>query len=90
VTIDRRHVLIREPQEQRSKQPRKIKIFAGDATYYNLPGLKRASGQRFDPNKMTAAMTAEKVRLGQTVIVTCTAKNKNGSTATPFRFRCGE
>lgn len=82
VTIDHHHVLIRRPHGQQSKHPRKIKIFRGDATYYNLPGSKTASGQRFDPNTMTAAMTAEKVRLGQTVVVTYTTKDKKGNTIT--------
>jgi rare lipoprotein A (peptidoglycan hydrolase) len=80
VTIDGRHVLIQGTQasggEQRTKQ------FSGDATYYNLPGKKTASGAKFDPNKMTAAMTAEKVKLGQTVAVTYTTKDKLGNTIT--------
>ncbi len=43
--------------------------YAGWATYYNLPGRKTASGQPFDASAMAAAMTAEKVTLGQTVTV---------------------
>src|SRR5208282_1917074 len=65
VTINGRHVLIQEePQRQPHRNP---KQFSGDATYYNLPGKKTASGAGFDPNKMAAAMTPEKAKLGQTV-----------------------
>ncbi len=71
VTIDHRHIPITEPQGRRSKQP-KVRQYSGEATYYNLPGAKTASGQRFDPNRMGAAMTSEKARLGQTVTVTYT------------------
>ena len=58
VTIDGRHVLISETptgkaqqnqqdQKQQSQPQRKAKRFSGDATYYDLPGAKTASGQRF-------------------------------------------
>ncbi|MGB8525082.1 MAG: septal ring lytic transglycosylase RlpA family protein [Candidatus Acidiferrales bacterium] len=80
VTINGRHVLIRGTQATGTQQH--TKQFSGDATYYNLPGKKTASGAKFDPNKMTAAMTAEKVKLGQTVAVTYTTKDKQGNTVT--------
>jgi rare lipoprotein A (peptidoglycan hydrolase) len=76
VAIDGRHVLIQGTQPSDAQQ--RTKQFSGDATYYNLPGKKTASGAKFDPNKMTAAMTAEKVKLGQTVTVTYTTKDKLG------------
>jgi hypothetical protein len=44
--------------------------FTGDATFYNLPGNKTASGQLFDPNARAAAMYQPgKVNLGDTVTV---------------------
>jgi RHS repeat-associated protein len=49
------------------------RIFAGLASYYNLIGSETASGEMFDPNAFTAAMTSEKVPL-QTVV---TVKYKN-------------
>lgn len=52
--------------------------YSGQATYYNLPGLPTASGTPFDPNAMTAAMTAEKVPLETTVTVTY--KSPDGTT----------
>ena len=76
VTINGRHVLIQGAES--SGAQKHMKQFSGDATYYNLPGKKTASGAKFDPNKMTAAMTAEKVRLGQAVTVTYTTKDKQG------------
>jgi len=80
VTINGRHVLIQEePQRQPHRNP---KQFSGDATYYNLPGKKTASGAGFDPNKMAAAMTPEKAKLGQTVTVTYTHKDEQGKTVT--------
>jgi rare lipoprotein A (peptidoglycan hydrolase) len=60
VTIDHRHVLIREAQQKNAPQ-RITKQFSGEATYYNLPGKTTASGEKFDANKMAAAMTGEKV-----------------------------
>lgn len=54
--------------------------FKGDATYYDLPGSKTASGKPFDAGKMSAAMTGEKVRLGQNVTVTYTHKDDHGKT----------
>src|SRR5208282_5013185 len=93
VTIDGRHALISETptgkaqenqqdQKQQSQPQPKAKRFSGDATYYDLPGAKTASGQRFDPNKMAAAMTADKAKLGQTVTVTYTYTNKQGKIET--------
>lgn len=61
-------------------QAEEAKRFNGDATYYDLPGSKTASGQRFDAGKMSAAMTGEKARLGQNVTVTYTHKNEYGKT----------
>jgi len=81
VTIDHRHIPIAEPQGRRTSQ-QKATEYSGDATYYNLPGAKTASGQRFDPNRMTAAMTAEKAKLGQTVKVTYTYQDEQGKTVT--------
>jgi rare lipoprotein A (peptidoglycan hydrolase) len=82
VTINGNHVWIRDtPPGGAQHRARNTKQFTGDATYYNLPGAKTASGQRFDPNKMAAAMTAEKVKLGQTVTVTYTHKDAQGNTA---------
>lgn len=80
VTIDERHVLIQEKPE--GEPQRSPKQYIGDATYYNLPGKKTASGAEFDPNKMAAAMTAEKAKLGQNVTVTYTSKDKQGNTVT--------
>lgn len=82
VTIDHRHIPISESQGQSGKPGRGNRVFSGDATYYNLPGSKTASGERFDPNKMSAAMTAEKARLGQTVTVTYAHKDQRGNTVT--------
>lgn len=56
------------------------KHFEGEATCYDLPGSKTASGQPFDPNEMSAAMTGEKARLGQRVSVTYTHKGEHGKT----------
>ncbi len=81
VTIDHRHIPITESQGRRASQ-QKATEYSGDATYYNLPGAKTASGQRFDPNRMTAAMTAEKAKLGQTVNVTYTYQDERGKTVT--------
>jgi rare lipoprotein A (peptidoglycan hydrolase) len=80
VTIDGRHVLI--PERQGSQPSPKPKQYRGDATYYNLPGKRTASGAKFDPDKMTAAMTAEKAKLGQTVTVTYTGTDEKGNTVT--------
>ncbi len=79
VTIDHRHIPITEPQGRTSQQP-KVRQYSGEATYYNLPGAKTASGQRFDPNRMAAAMTSEKAKLGQRVMVTYSYKDKQGKT----------
>lgn len=57
------------------------KHFNGDATYYDLPRSKTASGHPFDPNAMSAAMTGEKARLGQHVRVTYSGKNEHGKAA---------
>lgn len=81
VTIDHRHIPITEPQGRRASQQEATE-YSGDATYYNLPGAKTASGQRFDPNRMTAAMTAEKAKLGQTAKVTYTYQDDKGKTVT--------
>lgn len=74
ITIDHRHVLI---QESNGNGP---KHFIGDATYYDLPGSKTASGKPFDRNHMSAAMTGEKARIGQHVIVTYSHKDPQGKT----------
>lgn len=80
VTISGRHVLIQEDAQTPAR--RNPKRFNGDATYYNLPGKRTASGAAFDPNKMAAAMTAEKAKLGQTVTVTYTHKDDRGNMVT--------
>jgi len=90
ITIEGRHVLIHEgmehfaesatqsaPSQSRSLK-RAPKTFSGEATYYTLPGRKTASGSEFDANKMAAAMTGEKVKLGQIVTVTYTYRDKQG------------
>ena len=93
VTINGRHVLLSETpdgkaqhnqqdQKQQSQPQRKEKRFSGDATYYDLPGAKTASGLRFDPSKMAAAMTADKAKLGQIVTVTYTYTNEQGKIET--------
>jgi rare lipoprotein A (peptidoglycan hydrolase) len=83
VTIDGHHVLIRESQgrSENSAQP-KVTHYSGQATYYNLPGRKTATGKKFDPDKMAAAMTAEKAKLGQKVTVTYTYQDSDGKTVT--------
>jgi|GEM_PF-330433 len=44
--------------------------YSGYATYYNLVGYKTASGAKFNPDAMAAAMTGEKVpKFGTTVTV---------------------
>jgi len=59
------------------------KSYEGFATFYNLPGRKMASGQPFDSNAMTAAMTAEKVpRLGTEVTVEYACVDKSGKPST--------
>lgn len=68
--------------EQARNHSAKNREFKGDATYYNLPGSKTASGYPFDPNKMAAAMTSEKVPLNQTVSVTYTYKDAQGNSVT--------
>jgi len=68
--------------EQTQNQKQRNTEFSGDATYYNLPGSKTASGHQFDPNKMAAAMTGEKARLGQTVSVAYSYKDAHGNTVT--------
>jgi len=80
VTIDGHHVLIQGTPPKGAQK--NTKQFSGDATYYNLPGKKTASGAKFDPDKMTAAMTAEKAKLGQTATVTYTHKDRNGNQIT--------
>ena len=65
------------PAEQKGKIPRH---FSGEATYYDLPRSKTASGHAFNPNKMSAAMTGEKARLGQTVTVTYSHQDSHGKT----------
>jgi rare lipoprotein A (peptidoglycan hydrolase) len=96
VTINGRRVLIHEgqggreqdanqnKQNQRQQSPpqRSTKEFSGDATYYKLPGRKTASGDEFDSNKMAAAMTAEKVKLGETVTVAYSYEDERGNTVT--------
>ncbi len=42
---------------------------SGYATYYNLPGSTTASGQPFDPNSMSAAMTRDRAPPGTNVQV---------------------
>lgn len=54
--------------QQLGGKPRE-RVFRGEATFYNLPGNKTATGQPFDPNAMAAAMTREKGALGKTVTV---------------------
>lgn len=80
VTIDHRHVLIHEAAQAKAQIP--AGQITGDATYYNLPGRKTASGEVFDPRKMAGAMTAEKAKLGQKVIVTYTHSDKDGKMVT--------
>jgi rare lipoprotein A (peptidoglycan hydrolase) len=91
VTIDGHHVLIPEAQGRQAgaQNPNKhdpkrpgTRQFSGEATYYNLPGARTASGERFDPNRLAAAMTAEKARLGQTATVTYTYDDGHGNAIT--------
>lgn len=63
------------PVDHRGKAP---KHFSGKATYYDLPESKTASGHPFIPNEMSAAMTGEKARLGQTVTVTYSHQDAHG------------
>jgi rare lipoprotein A (peptidoglycan hydrolase) len=59
------------------------KTYKGFATFYNLPGRKTASGQAFDGNAMTGAMTAEKVpHLGTKVTVEYACVDKSGKQTT--------
>lgn len=81
VTIDHHHIPITEPQGRQTAQ-HNAKQYTGDATYYNLPGAKTASGQRFDSNRMTAAMTSEKAKLGQSVKVTYSYTDEHGKPVT--------
>lgn len=53
-------------------------VYEGEASYYNLPGNKTASGELFDPNANTAALTADKVPLGTRAIVEYTSQTPNG------------
>ena len=46
-----------------------LESYQGYATWYNLPGKKTASGDMYNKNSMTAAMTAEKADLGDQVTV---------------------
>jgi len=72
------------PQRAQPKTPpahnqnQNAKHLSGDATYYDLPGSKTASGHPFNPNKMSAAMTGEKARLGKHVTVTYSHKDAHG------------
>lgn len=43
--------------------------YTGYCTYYDLPGRMTASGEMFNPNSMTCAMTKEKAALGTRVRV---------------------
>jgi len=58
------------------------KVYKGGASLYDLPGRGTASGAPFDGTKMAAAMTGEKVKLGQSVEVTYTFKDASGNTVT--------
>lgn len=51
--------------------------FKGYCTYYNLLGRETASGELFNPNSMTAAITAEKATMGTTVKVKFEAGGKS-------------
>ncbi len=53
-------------------------VYEGEASYYNLPGNRTASGELFDPNANTAAMTADKAPLGTRVTVQYTSQTPNG------------
>jgi rare lipoprotein A (peptidoglycan hydrolase) len=95
VTIDGRHVLIQEGKEGKARNATRSgwgesqgarhpdsKTFRGKASYYKLPGRKTASGEQYDANRMAAAMTSEKVKLGQVVNVTYTHEAEQGNIET--------
>jgi rare lipoprotein A (peptidoglycan hydrolase) len=95
VTINGRHLLIQEGKEKAGQEgartrrektkdtpQRDSKTYQGRASFYELPGRKTASGQQYDADKMAAAMTSEKVKLGQVVTVTYTHKDEHGNTTT--------
>jgi rare lipoprotein A (peptidoglycan hydrolase) len=71
-----------QPTKPQIDSPRTEKHFSGDATYYNLPGSKTASGRPFNSDAMSAAMTGEKTRMGQHVTVTYSGKDAHGKTTT--------
>jgi rare lipoprotein A (peptidoglycan hydrolase) len=80
ITKNHRHIPITESQAH--AQEAEAKIYSGDATYYKLPGHKTASGERFDPNRMAAAMTSDKVKLGQTVKLSYSYEDEQRRTVT--------
>ena len=65
-----------QPQNTNTKQ------LSGDATEYNLPGAKLAYGGKFDGSKMAAAMTPDRAKNGQTVVVSYTSTDANGHQVT--------
>ncbi len=60
-------------------QPR---VYEGDASYYDLPGNRTASGAQFDSNASAGAMTADKAPLGARVTVESTTQTPNGPVTT--------
>ncbi len=66
---------------QNGQQPT-TKQLTGDATEYNLPGAKLAYGGKFDGSKMAAAMTPDRAKNGQTVVVSYTSTDVNGHQVT--------
>jgi RHS repeat-associated protein len=54
------------------------RVYTGYATYYNLPGSKTASGAKFDPKILSAAMTSEKAAIGDIVTIEYISVDKNG------------
>ena len=80
ITKDHRHIPI--VAQGHGGSEKSGKTYSGDATYYDLPGRKTASGQPFDANRIAAAMTSEKVKLGQTGSVSYSFRGDRGKTVT--------
>ena len=58
------------------------KQLSGNATEYNLPGSTLAYGGKFDGGKMAAAMTPDRAKNGQTVMVSYTYVDSKGKVIT--------
>jgi hypothetical protein len=52
---------------------------SGDATYYDLPGNTTASGEPFDANRLTAAMTRDRLKTFGTEVIVRLADNPQRS-----------